>query len=239
MFQCLFGVGDMFPVLLVDSTEPGVYDTVYVDLSFDWWLWDFTSVLDASFADEIPLTPTGRTVAARDFTGDGIYDISAGSLGYFLDVWGVSPNVADRGLVLNPVDPVGNYTVFVNDWWGHGTQCASGAGGRDKGHPMAGSGIAPEVKIMGIVALWIGDIIEAELWAAGFDLIPGTEGWNDLTPGYGRVWGTVIGVLILSLIDNILNLADLVSPYLNGTIQGVIIVLAVVLQRGKQSAEGR
>jgi len=46
----------------------------------------------------------------------------------------------------------------------------------------------------------------------------------------------VIGVLILSLIDNILILADLVSPYLNGTIQGVIIVLAVVLQRGKSSS---
>ena len=33
------------------------------------------------------------------------------------------------------------------------------------------------------------------------------------------------------------NLADLVSPYLNGAIQGVIIVLAVVLQREKRAAE--
>jgi len=190
MVQYLFGLADLFPVLVLDSTQPGKYDTVYVDLSFDWWWQNFTSVLDASFADETALTPTGRTVAARDFTGDGIYDISAGSLGYFLDVWGVSPNAADRGLVLKPVDSAGNYTVFVNDWWGHGTQSASSAGGRDKGHPLAGPGIAPEVKIMGIVALWIGDIIEAELWAAGFDLIPGTEGWSDLIPGYGWVWGT-------------------------------------------------
>jgi len=217
MFQCLFGLGDMFPVLLVDSTEAGVYDTVYVDLSFDWWLWDFTSVLDASFADEIALTPTGRTVAARDFTGDGIYDISAGSLGYFLDVWGVSPNVADRGLVLEPVDPAGNYTVFVNDWWGHGTQCASGAGGRDKGHPLAGPGIAPEVKIMGIVALWIGDIIEAELWAAGFDLIPGTEGWSDPISGYGRVWGTwnYTGNHKADIISNSWGISDW-APFLLG-----------------------
>jgi len=64
-------------------------------------------------------------------------------------------------------------------------------------------------------------------------------GGTALKGGYGRVWGTVVGVRILSLIDNILNLADLVSPYLNGAIQGVIIVLAVVLQRGKSSAEGR
>ncbi|HBD89252.1 MAG: ABC transporter permease [Rhodobacteraceae bacterium GWE1_64_9] len=74
-----------------------------------------------------------------------------------------------------------------------------------------------------------------ELEAIAAVIIGGTA----LKGGYGRVWGTVVGVLILSLIDNILNLADLVSPYLNGAIQGVIIVLAVVLQRGKSSAEGR
>lgn len=71
-----------------------------------------------------------------------------------------------------------------------------------------------------------------ELEAIAAVIIGGTA----LKGGYGRVWGTVIGVLILSLIDNILILADLVSPYLNGTIQGVIIVLAVVLQRGKSSS---
>lgn len=74
-----------------------------------------------------------------------------------------------------------------------------------------------------------------ELEAIAAVIIGGTA----LKGGYGRVWGTVVGVLILSLIDNILNLADLVSPYLNGAIQGVIIVLAVVLQRGKAPAEGR
>ncbi len=57
-----------------------------------------------------------------------------------------------------------------------------------------------------------------------------------LSGGFGRVWGTVVGVLILSLIDNILNLTDLVSPYLNGAIQGVIIILAVVLQRVRKSS---
>ena len=74
-----------------------------------------------------------------------------------------------------------------------------------------------------------------ELEAIAAVIIGGTA----LKGGYGRVWGTVMGVLILSMIDNILNLANLVSPYLNGAIQGVIIVLAVVLQRKKTSAEGR
>ncbi len=66
-----------------------------------------------------------------------------------------------------------------------------------------------------------------ELEAIAAVIIGGTV----LRGGFGRVWGTVIGVLILSLIDNILNLTDLVSPYLNGAIQGIIIILAVILQR--------
>ncbi|GGG39161.1 ABC transporter permease [Chelatococcus composti] len=70
-----------------------------------------------------------------------------------------------------------------------------------------------------------------ELEAIAAVIIGGTV----LKGGFGRVWGTVVGVLILNLIQNILNLTDLVSPYLNGAIQGVIIVLAVVLQRQKKA----
>ena len=66
-----------------------------------------------------------------------------------------------------------------------------------------------------------------ELEAIAAVIIGGTV----LKGGFGRVWGTVVGVLILGLIGNILNLTDWVSPYLNGAIQGVIIVLAVILQR--------
>ncbi len=71
-----------------------------------------------------------------------------------------------------------------------------------------------------------------ELEAIAAVIIGGTV----LKGGFGRVWGTVIGVLILSLIDNILNLTDFVSPYLNGAIQGVIIILAVILQRGRRAS---
>ncbi|MBP1807275.1 ABC transporter permease [Rubellimicrobium aerolatum] len=72
-----------------------------------------------------------------------------------------------------------------------------------------------------------------ELEAIAAVIIGGTM----LRGGFGRVWGTVVGVLILSLIGNLLNLTDWVSPYLNGAIQGVIIVLAVILQR-EQRPEG-
>ncbi|MBR2657583.1 MAG: ABC transporter permease [Loktanella sp.] len=72
-----------------------------------------------------------------------------------------------------------------------------------------------------------------ELEAIAAVIVGGTA----LKGGFGRVWGTVIGVLILTLIGNILNLTDLVSPYLNGAIQGAIIILAVVLQRERKPGQ--
>ncbi|WP_185983159.1 ABC transporter permease [Aureimonas mangrovi] len=70
-----------------------------------------------------------------------------------------------------------------------------------------------------------------ELEAIAAVIIGGTL----LKGGYGRVWGTVVGVLILGFIGNILNITSLVSNYLNGAIQGVIIVAAVLLQRSRKS----
>lgn len=52
-----------------------------------------------------------------------------------------------------------------------------------------------------------------------------------LKGGKGRVWGTVVGVLILSLIGNLLNLTNIISPYLNGAMQGAVVIIAVLLQR--------
>jgi ribose transport system permease protein len=40
---------------------------------------------------------------------------------------------------------------------------------------------------------------------------------------------------MLSLIGNVLNLTSVISEYLNGTVQGLIIIGAVFLQRGRQS----
>ncbi len=71
-----------------------------------------------------------------------------------------------------------------------------------------------------------------ELEAIAAVIIGGTT----LKGGYGRVWGTVVGVIILGLIGNILNLQSFISPYLNGAFQGVIIILAVLLQRPKRAS---
>jgi ribose transport system permease protein len=72
-----------------------------------------------------------------------------------------------------------------------------------------------------------------ELQAIAAVIIGGTM----LKGGFGRVWGTVVGVIILELIGNILNLQSLISPYLNQAFQGAIIIIAVLLQRTRRTAD--
>ncbi len=67
-----------------------------------------------------------------------------------------------------------------------------------------------------------------ELEAIAAVIIGGTV----LKGGSGRIGGTVIGAIMLTMIGNILNLTDLISNYLNGAMQGIIIIVAVWLQRG-------
>ncbi len=68
-----------------------------------------------------------------------------------------------------------------------------------------------------------------ELEAIAAVIIGGTV----LKGGYGRIGGTILGALILTTIGNILNFTDMISNYLNGTMQGLIIIVAVWLQRGE------
>ena len=68
-----------------------------------------------------------------------------------------------------------------------------------------------------------------ELEAIAAVIIGGTA----LKGGSGHVWGTVVGAIMLSLIGNVLNLTTSISEYLNGAVQGLIIIGAVFLQRGR------
>jgi ribose transport system permease protein len=54
-------------------------------------------------------------------------------------------------------------------------------------------------------------------------------GGTAMAGGRGKIWGTFLGVLMFSIIRNILTAAD-VSTFLNGAISGAIIVIAVLLQ---------
>jgi ribose/xylose/arabinose/galactoside ABC-type transport system permease subunit len=59
-------------------------------------------------------------------------------------------------------------------------------------------------------------------------------GGASLAGGRGTVWGTVIGVLILGLISNMLNLMG-VSAFYQDIIRGLIILLAVLFKAAQES----
>lgn len=67
-----------------------------------------------------------------------------------------------------------------------------------------------------------------ELDAIAAVVIGGTR----LQGGYGRIWGTVIGVLILGVVSNMLNMLG-VSNFYHGLVKGLIILAAVLVQPRK------
>ncbi|MFW6121744.1 MAG: ABC transporter permease [Petrotogales bacterium] len=58
-------------------------------------------------------------------------------------------------------------------------------------------------------------------------------GGTSLSGGSGTIWGTIIGAFILGIINNMLNMMG-VSPYLQGTVKGLVIIGAVLIQRGRR-----
>ena len=58
-------------------------------------------------------------------------------------------------------------------------------------------------------------------------------GGTSLRGGFGRVWGTVVGVLILGMITNMLTISG-VSPHWQGAVKGAVIVIAVLVQRSSR-----
>jgi len=56
-------------------------------------------------------------------------------------------------------------------------------------------------------------------------------GGTALRGGIGRIWGTVVGAIILELVANIMVLSNFVSEFLVGAVQGAIIIIAMLVQR--------
>lgn len=69
-----------------------------------------------------------------------------------------------------------------------------------------------------------------ELEAIAAVVIGGTA----LKGGEGRIVGTVIGAILLSVISNILNLTSIISVYLNAAVQGIVIIAVAFLQRSRR-----
>jgi ribose transport system permease protein len=55
-------------------------------------------------------------------------------------------------------------------------------------------------------------------------------GGTPINGGRGSVWGTVVGAVMLQIINNMLNMMS-VSPYLQGTVKGLVIIVAALIQR--------
>jgi len=68
-----------------------------------------------------------------------------------------------------------------------------------------------------------------ELDAIAAVIIGGTA----MSGGSGTIFGTVIGAIILGIVNNMLNMLG-VSPYLQGTVKGLVIIGAVLIQRKKK-----
>lgn len=59
-------------------------------------------------------------------------------------------------------------------------------------------------------------------------------GGTSMRGGSGTIWGTVVGVLLLGVTGNMLNMLN-INPYLHGAVKGAILIGAVLLQRGRRS----
>ena len=54
-----------------------------------------------------------------------------------------------------------------------------------------------------------------------------------MSGGIGSIWGTLIGVFILTMIENGLNMMNM-NPYLQQMVKGLIIVIAVGFRQSKE-----
>ena len=55
-------------------------------------------------------------------------------------------------------------------------------------------------------------------------------GGSSMNGGRATVWGTLAGVLILGIVSNVLDMWG-ISVTLQGTVKGIVIIVAVMIQR--------
>ncbi len=106
-------------VLVVDENEPGIYDTVYVDIN-----------KNADFRDDKPCRK-GDEISWWDADGDGLADWSAGMLYFIAD--GENPIPGSDWLYGIPPPANGSMVAFTgafDKYEDHGTLCASAAVGQ-------------------------------------------------------------------------------------------------------------
>ena len=253
-----------FPLVVVDSAVANVYDTVVVDMSTAYynflndtgqrlnseaaqtlglglqWPKPQASWNDHSFADEAPHTVGASDLITFAPNGNSVPDFSAGMLAFGIDLSGRTGSYFS---LLPPIDQNGNFVNVFFDFESHGTSTASNAASRgvlkrdiyQNGTLISLPGIAPDAKIMGVKALWLGDVTFGWYYAAGFDWNP-----NDLSFKYtgnhradiiSNSWGDSNSIWDLGSTfgsDYMSQLADAFSlpHYLDPAYPGTIMVIA-------------
>ena len=175
-------------VLVVDSTVPGQYDTVYVDLTADY---DFTNDKACTKGDEISYFDSRNESGVVSYSnwdfGDGFADYSGGMVYWISDGVNVLPG-SDWTYEATYTANAGDAVAFVGEFTAgqsHGTMTASAAlaVGRSWGGLLGG--MAPNASLIAIPfnGNMVNDWMFAELGADG---LPNTgDEANIVTNSYG------------------------------------------------------
>ena len=251
-----------FPVVVVDSVAPNVYDTVVVDMSTAYynflrayqqrlnlegiagdsmglglhWPAPLASWNDHSFADEKPHQVGGNDLISFEANGDGVPSFSAGLLAFGIDLSGRTGRYFS---LLPPIDKDGNFINVFFDFESHGSNTAANAASRgvlkrdiyQNGTLITLPGIAPDAKVMGVKALWLGEVTFAWYYAAGFDWNPvdftfkytGNHRADIISNSWGdsnSIWdlGSTFGTDYMSELADAFSLPHYLDPAYPGTI---------------------
>jgi len=252
-----------FPLVVVDSILPNVYDTVVVDLSTAYYnfLNTYRTRLNSqatqslgiglqwpkpnaswnvhSFANELPHKVGVSDIIAFYPNGGGVPAFGAGLLAFGIDLSGRTGHYMS---LLPPIDQNGNFVNVFFDYESHGTSTASNVASRGlikrdiyrNGTLISLPGVAPDAKVMGIKALWLGEVTFGWYYAAGFD-------WNSIDSTFkytGKhradiisnswgdsnvIWdqGSTFGADYMSQLADAFSLPNYLDPAYPGTVMAI------------------
>lgn len=251
-----------FPIVVVDSVVPNVYDTVVVDMSTAYY--NFLSLygqkLNKKVTDSLGLglqwpkpnaswnthsftDQQSHRIGGDDLitssTNGGVPSFSAGMLAFGLDISGRTGRYFS---LLPPIDPNGNFVNVFYDSESHGTSTASNAASRgvlgynlyQNGTLIQLPGVAPSAKLIGIKALFLGDITFGWYYAAGFDWNPASfsftytgnhradiisNSWGDSNPIWDQ--GSTFGIDYMSQLADAFSLPHYLDPSYPGTVMAI------------------
>lgn len=238
----LLAVGGVFAASL---TEQGIFAAILVSLLITAFLGTISGVIISKakiqpFIVTLAMMMAGRGFALA-FSNEKPIAVATAARDSFFGKIG-------RGYLFDiiPVPVVITILVYLAIWYlltktSFG-RCVYAVGGNEKGAKLMGVNV-DRIKITvyalsGLLAGLASIILVSRLGAGSpnagesyeLDAIASAViGGTLLTGGYGKIMGTLIGAIIVTMVGNVLNLAGLISWY-QWMIKGVIIILAVVLQ---------